>query len=49
MWPELRSLDEMGLLSAVMLRVCLRVGVGSGELGWVVVTGCAAAAAGAAG
>ena len=29
-WPELRSLVEIGLLAAVMLRVCLGGGVGSG-------------------
>ena len=29
-WLELRSLVEIGLLAAVMLRVCLGGGVGSG-------------------
>ena len=43
MWAEARSLVAIGLLAAVMLRVCLLAGAGSGESGWVVVTGRAAA------
>ena len=31
MWAEARSLVAIGLLAAVMLRVCLRVGAGSGD------------------
>ena len=31
MWAEPRSLVAIGLLATVMMRVCLRVGAGSGD------------------